>query len=270
MEQGDDDRRGAIGVGISIKMEKRKKIYFASDTHFGLDIVENPIESEKRFVRWLDSIRRETAALYLLGDIFDYWFEYKSVVPKGHIRVLGKLAEFTDAGIPVYIFTGNHDIWMFDYLSKEIGATIITEPVETEIYGKRFYLAHGDGLDNPNRTFGFLRFLFRNKFCQWLYKMVHPSLTVPLGLAWSRHNRKKKLNAKTDEYMGEENEYLIQFAKNYPENHGIDYFIFGHRHIMLDLMLRRQKRVVILGDWINHFSFAVFDGEELFLDQYVE
>jgi len=251
-------------------MEKRKKVYFASDTHFGLDIKENPIESEKRFVRWLDSIKHETAALYLLGDTFDYWFEYKSVVPKGHVRVLGKLAEFTDAGIPVYIFTGNHDIWMFDYLSKEIGATVITEPIETEIYGKRFYLAHGDGLLDSNRSFRFFRFLFRNKFCQWLFKMVHPSLTTPLGFAWSRHNRKKKTGGKYAIYWGEENEPLIQFAKNYSGSHNIDYFIFGHRHIMLDLMIKKTTRVVILGDWIDHFSFAVFDGEELFLEQYIE
>ncbi|MDR1729333.1 MAG: UDP-2,3-diacylglucosamine diphosphatase [Prevotellaceae bacterium] len=251
-------------------MEKRKKIYFASDTHFGLDLKEDPIESEKRFVRWLDRIKNETAALYLLGDIFDYWFEYKSVVPKGHTRVLGKLAEFTDNGIPVYIFTGNHDIWMFDYLPKEIGATIITEPIEVEVNGKRFYLAHGDGLEDPDRVFGFIRSLFRNKFCQWLYKMVHPDLTTPFGYAWSRRNRRKKINAKTAVYMGEENEYLVRFAKNYVQNHDIDYFIFGHRHIMLDLMIRKETRVVILGDWIDHFSFAVFDGSELFLEQYIE
>ncbi len=251
-------------------MEKRKKVYFASDTHFGLDIKENPIESEKRFARWLDSIKHETAALYLLGDIFDYWFEYKSVVPKGHVRVLGKLAEFTDAGIPVYIFTGNHDIWMFDYLSKEIGATVITEPVETEIYGKRFYLAHGDGLFDSNRFFRFFRFLFRNKFCQWLFKMVHPSLTVPLGFAWSRRNRKRKADEKYATYHGEEKEPLIKFAKSYIQHHDVDYLIFGHRHIMLDLMIRKETRVVILGDWIDHFSFAVFDGDELFLEQYTE
>ncbi len=251
-------------------MEKRKKVYFVSDTHFGLDIKENPIESEKRFVRWLDSIRHETAAIYLLGDVFDYWFEYKSVVPKGHVRVLGKLAEFADMGIAVYIFTGNHDIWMFDYLPEEIGATVITGPVETEIYGKRFYLAHGDGLFDSNRLFRFFRFLFRNKFCQWLFKTVHPSLTMPIGFAWSRHNRKKKSSEKYTHYWGEDKEPLIRFAKNYDQHHEIDYFIFGHRHIMLDLMIKKTTRVIILGDWIDHFSFAVFDGEELFLEQYIE
>jgi UDP-2,3-diacylglucosamine hydrolase len=251
-------------------MEKRKKIYFASDTHFGLDLKESPIESEKRFVRWLDSIKHETEALYLLGDMFDYWFEYKSVVPKGYTRFLGKLAEFTDAGIPVYILTGNHDIWMFDYLPEETGVAIITKPIEVEIYGKRFYLAHGDGLGDPSRSFRFLRWFFRNKLCQRLYKIIHPALTVPFGYVWSRYNRKKKINAETAKYMGEEKEYLVQFAKNYPKDHNIDYFIFGHRHIMLDLMIPDRKRVIMLGDWIDHFSFAVFDGEQLLLEQYLE
>ena len=149
-------------------MEERKKVFFASDTHFGLNFKRNPIEVEKKFVRWLDSIKNESAALYLLGDMFDYWFEYKNVVPKGYIRFLGKLAEFTDAGIPVYIFTGNHDIWMFDYLSKEIGVQIIDKPIETNIYGKKFYLGHGDGLGDPSKSFRFLRCFFRNKFCQTL------------------------------------------------------------------------------------------------------
>jgi len=249
-------------------MEKRKKIYFVSDTHFGLNVKESPVKSERRFVRWLDTIKEETAALYLLGDIFDYWFEYKSVVPKGYIRFLGKLAEFTDAGIPVSIFTGNHDIWMFDYLPKETGVTIVPKSTEVEIYGKRFYLAHGDNLGEPSRSFRFWQYLFRSKLCQRLYKTVHPALTVPLGYAWSRRNRKKKMNAKTSCYMGEENEFLVRFAKNYPKDRDIDYFVFGHRHIMLDLMIPDRKRVVILGDWIDHFSFAVFDGEELYLEQY--
>ena len=251
-------------------MEKRKKIYFASDTHFGLDLKENPIESEKRFVRWLDSIKHETEALYLLGDMFDYWFEYKTVVPKGYTRFLGKLTEFTDAGIPVYIFTGNHDIWMFDYLPKETGVTVITKPIEVEIYGKRFYLAHGDGLGDPSRSFRFMRWFFRNKFCQRMYKILHPRITVPFGYSWSRRNRRKKMDDETAKYMGENREYLVQFAKEYSKSHNIDYFIFGHRHIMLDLMLTDSKRVIILGDWIDHFSFAVFDGERLFLEQYLE
>ena len=250
-------------------MERGKKIFFASDAHFGLRLNEDPKKSEKRFVDWLDSIKQEAEALYLLGDMFDYWFEYKTVVPKGYTRFLGKLAEFTDAGIPVFIFTGNHDIWMFGYLSEEVGATIVTSPMEVNLGGKRFYLAHGDGLADPSRSFRFYRFFFRNKFCQWMYKKVHPDWTVPLGYAWSRRNRIKRINGKTEGYMSEEKEYLVRFAKNYPRRDNIDCYIFGHRHIMLDLMIPDNKRIIILGDWITHFSFAVFDGEQLYLKQFI-
>jgi UDP-2,3-diacylglucosamine hydrolase len=251
-------------------MEKQKKTFFASDAHFGLTLKEDPIESEKRFVRWLDLIKPEAEALYLLGDMFDYWFEYKSVVPKGYTRFLGKIAEFTDSGIPVYMFIGNHDIWMFDYLPKEIGVTIIREPVEIEIHHKKFYIAHGDGIGDPSRSFRFLRTFFRNKFCQKLYKFIHPGITVPFGYAWSRHNRAKKLDDETANYMGEEKEYLVQFAKKYGKEHPVDYFIFGHRHIMLDLLIPNNQRVIILGDWIDLFSYAVFDGNQIYLEQYIE
>ena len=270
MDKRPDVGRGKIGVRIFVSMEEHKKIYFASDTHFGLRLNEEPIESEKRFVRWLDSIKPQAAALYLLGDMFDYWFEYCSVAPKGYVRFLGKLAEFTDSGIPVYFFTGNHDIWMFDYLSKEIGVTIVPGPIEIELYGKRFYLAHGDGLGDPSRSFRFLRRFFRNKFAQWCYKLIHPDLTMPFGYKWSYRRRKKEMCDGIAQYQGEEKEYLVQFAKQYAQKHPVDYFIFGHRHIMLDLMIRHQKRVIILGDWINHFSYAVFDGKEILLDQYQE
>jgi len=251
-------------------MEKGKKIFFASDTHFGLRLNEDPRKTERRFVDWLDNIKEEAGALYLLGDMFDYWFEYKTVVPKGYTRFLGKLAEFTDAGIPVFIFTGNHDIWMFGYLSEEIGATIITSPIEVELEGKRFYLAHGDGLADPRWSFRFFRYFFKNKFCQWMYKLVHPDLTVPLGHAWSRHDRLKRINNEADGYLGEEKEYLVRFAKNHPNRDNIDYFIFGHRHFMLDLAIPANKRIIILGDWINHFSYAVFDGEHLYLEQLID
>jgi UDP-2,3-diacylglucosamine hydrolase len=251
-------------------MDNRKKTFFASDAHFGLNLKEDPIESEKRFVRWMDQIKPQAEALYLLGDMFDYWFEYKNVVPKGYTRFLGKIAEFTDSGIPVYMFIGNHDIWMFDYLPKEIGATIVYDPIVIEIHNKKFYLAHGDGLGDPSRSFRFLRGFFRNKICQKLYKFIHPGITVPFGYAWSRHNRRKKQDNEYVEYLGEEKEYLVQFAKRYGKENPVDFFIFGHRHIMLDLLIQHNQRVIILGDWIDHFSYAVFDGENIYLEQFFE
>ncbi len=201
--------------------------------------------------------------LFLLGDMFDYWFEYRYVVPKGFTRFLGKLGELSDLGIKIYIFIGNHDIWMFDYLPKEVGAVVVREPMEIELLGKKFYLAHGDGLGDPNLMFRFLRQFFRNKFCQRLYKGIHPWFTVPLGYLWSRHSRKSKVGSEEESYLGEDREYLVQFAEMHGRTSDVDYYVFGHRHIMLDLEIKNRKRVVILGDWITNFSYASFDGSEL-------
>lgn len=251
--------------------QERKVTYFASDAHLGLDIYEAPIEAEKRLVRWMDMIMPTAKALYLVGDMFDYWFEYRDVVPKGFVRFIGKMAEFVDAGIPVYLFTGNHDIWMFDYFQKEVGVTVCTESVEHEIDGKRFFVAHGDGLGDPSLSFRFLRSFFRNKFCQRLYKMIHPRLTVPFGYAWSRYNRKRKEGNYAEAYLGEDKEYLVKFSKEHVKNHEVDFYVYGHRHIVLDLPIEKpieksvekNTRVIILGDWIRKFSYASWDGETM-------
>lgn len=251
----------------------RKKIYFASDAHLGARFHKDPSAIEKRLVRWLDSIKDDAAAVWFLGDMFDYWYEYKYVVPKGHLRFLGKLTELADNGIEIHIFIGNHDIWMFDYLPKEIGAVIHREPLTVDLLGKRFFLAHGDEVDNRSLTFRFIRSLFRNRFCQWLYAGIHPRWTFGFALGWSLSSRKKGLakerQTEQPEYKGEADEYLIAFAKDYLQTHpDINFFIFGHRHIMLDLMLSRTSRILIAGDWMRLFSYIVWDGETLFLDQF--
>lgn len=253
----------------------RKKIYFASDAHLGARFHQDPLAVEKRLVRWLDAIQEDAAAVWFLGDMFDYWYEYKYVVPKGHVRFLGKLAELSDKGIEIHFFIGNHDIWMFDYLPKEIGAVIHREPLTIDLLGKRFFLAHGDEVDNRSLAFRFIRALFRNRFCQWLYAGIHPRWSFGFALGWSLSSRKKGLKAKKEdepdenEYMGEGHEYLVSFAKDYLKSHpDINFFLFGHRHIMLDLMLSRTARLVIAGDWMRHFSYVVWDGECLFLDQF--
>ncbi len=248
--------------------ESKKKVYFASDAHLGLQLHGPSVDRERKLVRWMDSIKPTAKALYLVGDMFDYWFEYRDVVPKGYTRFIGKMAEFVDSGIPIYLFVGNHDIWMFDYFQKEVGATVIDGSYEVEIDGKKFYIAHGDGLGDPSKSFRLLRTFFRNKFCQRLYKMIHPRLTVPFGYAWSHHNRKKKLGSKAENYLGEEREFLVQFAKKYAAEHTVDFFVFGHRHIELDLMITRSSRVVILGDWVTHFSYGVWDGEDFSLQNF--
>ena len=251
-------------------MEERTKIYFASDAHLGARFHEDPIAIERKLVRWLDSIKADAKAVWFLGDMFDYWYEYKYVVPKGFTRFLGKLAELSDNGVEIHIFIGNHDVWMFDYLPAEIGATIHREPLTIDLDGKRFFLAHGDEVDNRSRSFQLIRWIFRNRVCKILYSAIHPRWTFGFALGWSLSSRKKGLKKMEETvYKGESSEYLVQFAKSYLETHpDINFFIFGHRHIMLDLMLSRTSRILIAGDWMQYFSYIVWDGENLFLDQF--
>ena len=246
--------------------------YFISDAHLGARSHANPLEVEQRLVRFLDSIADDAAAIWMLGDIFDYWFEYRYVVPKGFVRFLGKLATLADRGVEIHFLVGNHDIWMFDYLEKEIGATVHHDPVEVDLLGRRFYLAHGDGADDRSRVFHFLRWLFRNKVCQRLYAAIHPRWSGGFALSWSQHSREKGNEAlEEQEYQGESGEYLVRFVKQYSEqNPDIDYYLFGHRHIMLDLMVSRKVRMMILGDWIQLYSYAVWDGEAMMLMQFEE
>jgi UDP-2,3-diacylglucosamine hydrolase len=245
----------------------KKKTYFISDAHLGSLLVENAREQEKKLVSWLDEIKQDADALYLLGDIFDFWYEYKLVVPKGFTRFLGKLSEMSDMGIKIHFFTGNHDIWAFNYLQEEVGLTVHYEPFITEISGKKFFLAHGDGLGDPSFGFKVIRSIFHSRICQMLFSAIHPRWGMGFGLKWSTHSRKKKSTEHYDEYMGEDKEHLIQFCKSYTKQ-PIDYFVFGHRHIILDFMLKNKSRMLILGDWMKLFSYAVFDGEEIYIEQY--
>ncbi|MDR2683210.1 MAG: UDP-2,3-diacylglucosamine diphosphatase [Dysgonamonadaceae bacterium] len=246
----------------------RENVYFVSDLHLGSDLLEPPQTTEKRFVRWLDTIRDDARALYLLGDIFDFWFEYKRTVPRGFTRFLGKIAELHDAGVEIHFFTGNHDIWMFDYFQQELGVAVHTRPLRTLIDGKSFYLAHGDGLGDRSRSFRLIRFLFRNPVCQFLFACIPSRWGIRFGCWWSRCSRKKGI-AHPVGYQGEEKEHLVLFSKQYLREHpDTDYLIFGHRHILLDFMLSRKSRMLIIGDWMSYFSYAVFDGQALKLEQY--
>jgi UDP-2,3-diacylglucosamine hydrolase len=248
-----------------------KNIYFLSDAHLGSRATKSGRTQERRLVNFLDSIKHKASAVYLLGDMFDYWFEYRNVVPKGYTRFLGKLSELTDRGIEVHFFIGNHDIWCHDYLTKECGVVMHYEPLTMEIHGKEFYLAHGDGLGDPDRTFNLLRTMFRNRTLRYLFAAIHPRWSVEWGLNWAKHSRLKREDGKEPDYMGEEKEHLVLFSKEYLKSHpNINYFIYGHRHIMLDLMLNKSTRMMILGDWISYFSYAVFDGENVFLEEYIE
>ena len=222
-------------------------------------------------MRFLDDIKDKASAVYLLGDMFDFWYEYRHAVPKGYTRFLGKLSELTDMGVEVHYFTGNHDIWMYGYLEQECGVTIHTKPLTTELYGKKFYMAHGDGLGDDDRKFLFIRSVFHNKVCQRLFSSLHPRWGIAFGLEWAKRSRLKRPDGKEPPYMGENNEVLVRYTKDYMKTHpDIDYFLYGHRHIELDLMLSRKTRMMILGDWITQFTYAVFDGEHLFMEEYIE
>ena len=249
-----------------------KKTFFISDAHLGSLATQNPREQEKHLCLFLDEIKPQAESLYMLGDIFDFWFEYKNAVPKGYTRLLGKLSELTDAGIAVHFYTGNHDIWCKDYLTKECGVTMHYEPEVVEIEGKTFFLAHGDGLGDRSKSFKLLRGIFHNPFCQWMFRWLHPDLGLSFGLNWTKNSRIKHMQGGTEAdppYMGENNEPLVLFAKQYiKEKPETDYLIFGHRHIELDLMLTRQNRLLILGDWITQFTYAEFSNGELTLKNF--
>ena len=248
-----------------------KSVYFLSDAHLGSWAIDHKRTQERRLVRFLDTIKTKASAVYLLGDMFDFWNEYKYVVPKGYTRFLGKLSELTDLGVEVHFFTGNHDIWTYGYLEQECGVIVHKKPATMEIGDKVFYLAHGDGLGDPDNKFKLLRKVFHNPTCQKLLNFVHPRWGMWFGQTWAKKSRLKRIDGKEPPYMGENKEFLVLYTKEYMRTHsGIDYFIYGHRHIELDLMLSKTTRMMILGDWIWQFTYAVFDGEHLFMEQYVE
>jgi UDP-2,3-diacylglucosamine hydrolase len=242
------------------------KSYFASDIHLGAGGYANSREREGRFVRWLDIIKTDAAELFLMGDIFDFWFEYKTVVPKGYVRLLGKLAELSDAGIKIYFFKGNHDMWMFDYLEKELNATIITNEFVIERSGKKIYLHHGDGLGPGDNFYKILKKFFRSKFCQWLFARIHPNLGIGIANLWSQHSR--IAGARDVQKVNTQQEWLVIYCREILKATYYDYMIFGHRHLPLDIDLDSKSRYINLGEWVNYNSYAVFDGKELKLEYF--
>ena len=232
----------------------------------GARTAKESLERERLIVTWLDGIKPHAEALFLLGDVFDFWFEYKKAVPKGFVRFLGKIAEFTDEGIPVHFFTGNHDLWIFDYLPKEVGVIIHHEPYEITLKGKRFYMAHGDGLGPGDGTFKLLKKVFTNSLAQWLFGRLHPNLGIALAHKWSLSSR--NVHEIPDDFRGEENEMLVQHARQLLKKKHFDYLIFGHRHVAIDYPLSQNSRYVNLGDWINHYTYGEFDGSDFELKKY--
>lgn len=242
----------------------KNKVYFVSDFHLGIPDHDTSLEREKLLVQWLDMARKDASEIFLMGDIFDFWFEYKTVVPKGYVRFLGKLAEITDLGLPVHVFRGNHDLWAFDYLEKEIGVKLYRKPVIREMFGKVFYLAHGDGLGPGDRSYKFLKRVFEFPPNQFLFRWLHPDLGAAMGNYFSRRSRLAKMNFANNSQNNSfehEQEVLFQYARSKALQHPeVDYFVFGHRHIPLLMPVTEKANLVVLGDWLSHFSYGVFEN----------
>ncbi len=241
-------------------MTPGKKIYFASDFHLGLGTDEETKKREQLLVKWFDSIKADAGEVFLVGDLFDVWFEYKRVVPKGHVRFLAKIAELTDAGIPVHVFTGNHDMWMFGYLEKELGVKMYRAPTARQFNGKHFFIGHGDGLGPGDKGYKFIKRVFASKFCQWVYARFHPNFGIWLATYFSEKGAGKRENE--NEYKGDDKEFLVQFCNQHLKEHRIDYFIFGHRHLPLTKQIQNAT-YINLGDWVKYNSYAVFDGTNI-------
>ena len=243
---------------IDIKLPQDQKVYFSSDQHFGAPDPESSREREKTFVKWLDEIKSDCHSLFIVGDLFDFWFEYKKVVPKGFVRVLGKLAELRDTGINVYLFVGNHDLWMRDYFPTEFDIPVFHQPQQLSINGSRVYLAHGDGLGPGDQGYKFMKKIFLNPICKRLFRALHPDLGVRLAQYLSLNN--KLISGDADiTFLGKEEEWLVQYSLEILEKEPFDYFIYGHRHLPMTIQLNDSSKYLNLGDWIQYNTYAVFD-----------
>jgi UDP-2,3-diacylglucosamine hydrolase len=253
---------------IHINLPQGKKIYFASDFHLGVPDQATTIEREKLLVKWFEMVRHDAHSIYLVGDMFDFWFEYKYTVPKGFIRFLGKLAELRDAGLPIYFFSGNHDLWMFDYFQKELGIVIYTEPQEMKIGDHKILIGHGDGLGPGDRWYKVLKSgLFGNTFFQWLFARVHPNLGMYIAHKWSKSSRIG--NMEKEKFQSDANEFLFAYCQETEKTEHHDFYIFGHRHLPLDLKVSENSRYINLGEWVNFSPYVVYDGKNMVLKSFI-
>jgi UDP-2,3-diacylglucosamine hydrolase len=243
----------------------KNKLYFASDFHLGAPNLAESHKRERLIITWLDEIKKDAKAIYLVGDIFDFWFEYKTVVPKGFVRLLGKLAELVESGIKIHLFVGNHDLWMKDYLTSEIGITIHLRYIVIEVSNKKLFIGHGDGLGDGDYLYKLLRKLFTSKICQWVFARLHPNLALSIAHTWSRSSRKSGEEA---QFISIEKEILFGYCQEQQALNPVDYYIFGHRHLPLELKVDERASYVNLGEWISYNSYAVFDNGKLELKTY--
>jgi UDP-2,3-diacylglucosamine hydrolase len=242
---------------MEIQLPTQQRIYFASDFHLGVPTAESSLARERRIIAWLDDVKKDAHSIYLMGDIFDFWFEYQHAIPKGFIRFQGKLAELRDAGLPIYFFTGNHDMWLFDYFEKELGIMIYREPQMLMVNGKKLLIGHGDGLGPGDNLYKFQKKFFNSPLCQWFFARIHPNLGMGIAKFWSKKSR--LANTKREEkFRGEENEFLLTYCKEQEKINHHDFYIFGHRHLPLDLKVAENSRYINLGEWVHFDTYATF------------
>ena len=242
---------------------KKEKIYFASDFHLGSPNYEESLKREKKIISWLNEIEKDAKKIYLLGDIFDFWFEYEKVVPKGFVRLLAKLADLVDKGIQIHFLVGNHDMWMRDYLEKEIGLKVHFKEFIIEEDNQLIFIGHGDGLGRGDYKYKILKSLFTSNICKWLFSRLHPNFGLALGQAWSNKSRKKQ-----ESPTSEEKEILVEYCKEQQKNNPVDYYVFGHRHIPMEVKIDERANYINLGDWIHHYSYAVLSDQKLELSKF--
>lgn len=252
----------------NIHLPEGRKIYFASDFHLGAPNRQKSLQREKKIVRWLDSIRPDAHMLFLMGDLFDFWFEYKHAVPKGGVRLQGKLAELSDGGLAVFIFSGNHDMWMRDYFPQEFGIPVFHQPEDIQINSTRFFIGHGDGLGPGDQRYKMLKKVFRNPLSNWLFGKLHPDLGISIANSWSKGSRAN--NLEQDKVFLGEDEWLYAYCKEQEQYRHRDYYVFGHRHLPLKLEVAPDSRYINLGEWLSHYTYGVFDGEEFQIHTFEE
>jgi UDP-2,3-diacylglucosamine hydrolase len=272
--------RSICHIRMNIQFEKKnislhagKRAYFSSDYHLGVPTPAASRAREKRIVEWLESVRADAQVIFLVGDIFDFWFEYNRAVPKGFVRLLGKLAELSDEGIELIIFTGNHDMWMSGYLTEEVCAAIYRNPIsftfDSAVGNKEILVGHGDGLGPGDRTYKFLKKVFENRFFQGLFRIVHPDVGMWIATEWSKRSRIANVNKGEERFLGEDNEWLFQYCREVEAAQHHDFYIFGHRHLTLDMQVNPNSRYINLGEWVTQQHFAVFDGSDVELKRFV-
>lgn len=260
----------------SVSLHEGRRVYFSSDFHLGVPTAEKSRDRERLIVQWLESIEHDAQIIFLVGDIFDFWFEYGHVIPKGFTRLLGKLAQLSDRGISLVLFTGNHDMWMFGYLKDEIGATIYRNPVRydfTDSTGNKtsILVGHGDGLGPGDQVYKVLKRIFENKFFQGVFRFVHPDVGMWIASQWSKRSRIANINKGEEKFMGDDHEWLLIYCKEVEKERHHDFYIFGHRHLMLNLAVNERSRYINLGEWVTnqaHQAYAAFDGKSLTLNQF--